>query len=296
MKILVTGFPGQLAASFERIEDGSHCFHFASSSEIDVTDESGVRKAVGVGGFDTIINCAAYTAVDRAEIEAEQARLVNVVGPRNLAVAAADTGARLVHVSTDFVFGGGGASRPIPVDAMHSPLSVYGRTKSEGEGEVRAVLGDEAMIVRTSWLHSAQGPRFVTTMLKLMATRDSIGVVADQVGSPTHVDTLSRSILGLLEADARGTFHVTDAGVASWYDCAVCINEIASLKGILEKPITVDPITTEDYPTPAARPSYSVLDTTGTASVLDCSAAHWRATLSASLDAVQRGIATDRGN
>lgn len=293
MKILVTGYPGQLAASFERIEDGSHRFHFAPRSEVDVTDESGVRKAVAVGGFDTIINCAAYTAVDRAESEAEQAHLVNAVGPRNLAVAAADTGARLVHVSTDFVFGGGGASRPIPVDAMHSPLSVYGRTKSEGEGEVRAVLGDEAMIIRTSWLHSAQGPSFVTTMLKLMATRDSIGVVADQVGSPTHVDTLASSIMGLLEAEARGTFHVTDSGVASWYDFAVCINEIASAKGILEKAITVEPITTEDYPTPAVRPSYSVLDTTRTASVLKKSAPHWRGALSASLDAIARAIEID---
>jgi dTDP-4-dehydrorhamnose reductase len=295
MKILVTGFPGQLAASFARMPTGSHSFQFASRADIDVTDEAAVRREVAAGAYDTIINCAAYTAVDRAESEADEAYLVNVEGPRTLAAAAVDNGSKLVHVSTDFVFGGLDASRPIPVDAPHSPLSVYGRTKSEGEAEVRAILGDRAMIVRTSWLHSANGPNFVTTMLRLMGSRDSLRVVADQVGSPTHVDTLSKTILGLLQADACGTFHVTDSGVASWYDFAVCINEIASAKGILQKPITVEPIRTEDYPTPAARPSYSVLDTTRTASILEESAPHWHTTLSASLDVVQREIVNDRG-
>lgn len=296
MKILVTGLPGQLAESLQRIPHGPHVLRFASRSDIDVTDEDAVRIAVAAEAFDAIINCAAYTAVDRAESEPQKAHLVNAVGPRNLAIAASGVGARLVQVSTDFVFGDRGASRPIPVDAPHAPLSVYGRTKSEGENEVRSVLGDDAVIVRTSWLHSAAGTNFVTTMLRLMGSRDSIGVVADQVGSPTHVDTLSSSIMGLLEADARGTFHVADSGVASWYDFAVCINEMAAMKGILESPIAVKPITTEDYPTPATRPAYSVLDTTRTSSVLGKPAPHWRTTLSASLDALKSGIEADRGN
>ncbi len=245
--------------------------------QMDVADTRSVDDAIARARPDVIINASAYTAVDRAETEEDAAFALNADGPANLAAAAAAHGARLVHVSTDFVFDGR-ASSPYPVDAPLAPLGVYGRSKAQGEARVHAELPD-AIIVRTAWLYDAEGSNFVTTMLRLMAERPALRVVSDQVGTPTNTSTLAAAIWDLLAVDARGIHHITDAGVASWYDFAVAIQDIGVETGRLTQAIPIEPIATVDYPTPARRPAYSVLDKSRTWPLLSHPPRHWRSAL-----------------
>jgi len=253
-----------------------------SASELDITDESSVGAAMKRHEPEVIVNTAAYTAVDEAETDEDSARLVNSVGPRILARAVGRLGARMVHVSTDFVFDGSG-STPLAPDDPVNPISVYGRTKLEGEIAVRDELGDEALIVRTAWLYGATGSNFVKTMLRLMLDRDEIRVVSDQVGCPTWAHSLAKAIWCMLDRGVSGTQHWTDDGSASWYDFAVAIAEIAVETGILDSAPRIRPVSTAEFPTAASRPSYSVLDTSGTRSRLgDADHAprvHWRTNL-----------------
>jgi dTDP-4-dehydrorhamnose reductase len=230
-----------------------------------------------------VLNAAAYTAVDRAEEDSERAFAVNVLGAEHVARAAAQLGARVIHVSTDFVFDGL-SSRPYrPDDAPH-PCSAYGRSKLAGEAAVLSAARERAVVVRTAWLYSAHGGNFVKTILRLLAERDAVRVVADQIGTPTWASTLALVLWQLAaRPDLRGVFHWTDAGVASWYDFAVAIREEALAAGVLAAAAPVVPIRTEDYPTPAQRPPFSVLDKTAIWDALGLEPRHWRCELRAML-------------
>ncbi|HEV7442761.1 MAG TPA: dTDP-4-dehydrorhamnose reductase, partial [Steroidobacteraceae bacterium] len=186
------------------------------------------------------------------------------------------TGARLLHLSTDFVFDGL-ASKPYATDAATNPQSAYGRTKQAGEEAIRQAIPDDSVILRTAWVYAAEGNNFVRTMLRVMAAKGAVRVVADQVGTPTAAHSLAEVIWALAaRPDVSGTYHWTDAGVASWYDFAVAIAEESAVIGLLPAGVRVDAIATEDYPTPAKRPSYSVLDKRLLLAKLSVSAHHWR--------------------
>jgi dTDP-4-dehydrorhamnose reductase len=249
-----------------------------SRAELDISDAAAVSAVLGEIGPGTIINAAAYTAVDKAESEPDAAYAVNRDGAANLAKASRETGCRLVHLSTDFVFDGNRSSPYRPTDATN-PLGVYGASKLAGEQAVLDILGDQALIVRTAWVYSGEGGNFVNTMLRLMGERESLRVVADQIGTPTWTRGLAEAIWRAAGLGLRGIHHWTDAGVASWYDFAVAIQEEALAVGLLERSIDIHPIRAVDYPTPAMRPPYSVLDKTETWKALGYEAEHWRVAL-----------------
>jgi len=277
--VLITGAAGQLGYELQQcVPDGVHVVALARDA-MDVTDAGSVERAVSAAEPQVIINAAAYTAVDRAESDGAGATAVNVAGARHLAEAARRHGARVLHVSTDFVFGTG-TGRPWRPDDGTDPLSVYGRTKRDGESALLDVLGDRALVVRTAWLYSVHGANFVKTMLRLMRERDEVRVVSDQVGTPTWAKTLA-GVLWAAVAEPRvgGILHWTDSGAASWYDFAVAIEEEGASSGLLHRRTRVTPIRAVEYPTPAQRPSYAVLDTTETTRLLAVTPQHWRISL-----------------
>lgn len=277
MRVLVTGARGQVGAAFAAAAPKNWTIVALARADLDVGDKDQVAAVVGDARPDLVFNAAAYTAVDRAESEPEAAFRANRDGAAHLAAAAAKAGARMVHVSTDFVFAGesGRAYRP---DDEANPGCVYGASKLAGERSVRAVAPD-ALIVRTAWVYAVRGNNFVRSMLRLMAERGEVRVVADQIGTPTSAGALAGGVLGLIGAGARGVWHYTDAGVASWYDFAVAIAEEAAAAGLLARAPRVIPITTADYPTAARRPAFSVLDKSRTWEMLGGPAPHWRDSL-----------------
>ena len=286
MKVLVTGTSGQLGDALVRLAPPEHELVALRRHTLDLTDPDAVEAAVAAHRPDLVINAAAYTAVDRAESDADTARVVNAGAVEAMARAARDTGARLVQVSTDFVFGAG-ASRPIPPDAAPSPLGVYGRTKLEGEQA--AALVDDHLVVRTAWVYAAHGNNFVKTMLRLMRERDEVRVVADQIGAPTWAPGLASALWALARSDHRGTLHFSDAGTASWYDFAVAIQEEALALDLLRRAVPIVPIATSDYPTPAARPSFSLLDSRATWTLLGTASTYWRVNLRTMLQELSHG-------
>jgi dTDP-4-dehydrorhamnose reductase len=275
VKVLVTGAGGQVGRALVASAPGHVKIVRCSHADLDVADLDSVLRCIREHAPDVIINAAAYTAVDRAECEPDWARRVNTDGPRYLALAAREVGARLVHLSTDFVFDG--TSRvPYPPTAPTNPLNVYGLTKRDGEEAVLDILPESSIVLRTAWVYAAEGHNFVRTMLRLMRANGSVRVVRDQVGTPTAARSIAEIIWRLTENPAfRGTHHWTDAGVASWYDFAVAIAEEASHLDMVSPSVTVLPIATDEYPTPARRPAYSVLDTRSLAS-LGLLPEHWR--------------------
>ena len=279
MKVLVTGGGGQLASRLVATTPGSVTVFAPTRAELDISDRPSVDSFVERTGIEAIINAAAYTAVDRAETENDAAMAANALGPRNLALAAAARGAHLLHVSSDFVFDGSN-SRPYLPEADTCPVSMYGRSKALGEVYVREALGNTALILRTSWVYSATGRSFLGTMLRLMRERGAVAVVADQTGSPTSVESLSLALWkAVLTPGFAGTHHFSDAGVASWYDFAVAIAEEAIAASLLTRRPTVTPIRTDEYPTAARRPAYSVLDKSSTVQLLGIELLHWRCAL-----------------
>lgn len=285
MKVLITGSGGQLGLELRRTMPAGCTMQGFDLDRLDVTDLISVIDAVRIDQPDVIINCAAYTAVDKAESDSELAFAVNGRGAGNLAQAAATVGAKLIHVSTDFVFDGT-KSRPYLTDDATNPVSVYGASKLDGELRVADAI-ENVVILRTAWLYSPYGANFVKTMLRLMREKDSMGVIADQIGTPTWAGGLAQCIwIMARRPDIRGIHHWTDAGAASWYDFAVAIQEEALIRGLLDKAIPINPIRTEDYPTPARRPNYSVLDKTHTWQALGVKSPHWRVTLRAVLDEI----------
>jgi dTDP-4-dehydrorhamnose reductase len=258
-------------------------------AELDISDAAAVMSLAQSHRPDLIICAAAYTAVDRAESQPELAALINVEGPRNLALAARATGARLIHVSTDFVFDGL-ASTPYSPDAPTNPRNVYGATKLAGEREARHMLSDRSVIVRTSWLYAAEGNNFLRTMMRLMEAKGHVRVVADQVGSPTSADSLAHALWALADRpDLSGVYHWADAGVASWYDFAVAIAEEGAAASLLPGHVRIDPITTQEFPTPAQRPSFSVLNSRALLDTLSLTPCHWRTHLRAVVKEMAHG-------
>ena len=277
MRALVLGAGGQLGFALVNAPPPNIEVIALDRSACDVCDSAQLSSAIERTAPDILVNAAAYTAVDKAESDPLAAERANAVAPRLMAEIASRRGIRLVHVSTDFVFDGR-HFRPYKPDDRTNPLSVYGKSKRAGEEAVLAAAPD-SLVVRTAWVYSARGQNFVRTMLRLFSERETVRVVADQFGTPTHAATLADALWGLAQKDVRGIYHVTDAGSASWYDFAVAISEEAARAGLLTKPVSVVPITTAEYPTPAARPPFSVLDKDKTWQVLGAPARHWRSAL-----------------
>ena len=279
MKVLITGAGGQVASALLKLKPAGVEALALSRAELDIGDREAVSRVLGQMQPGVIINAGAYTAVDKAESEPDLARKANGEGPGHLADAARLRGVRLLHISTDFVFDGS-QSRPYGPDAMVRPLGIYGESKLEGERRVQAALGGQALILRTAWVYAAGGHNFVRTMLRLMAERGRVRVVADQVSAPTWAASLAEALWAAVRApDLGGIHHWTDAGVASWYDFAVAIAEEGHASGLLKQPAVVESITTADYPTPARRPAYSVLDRGSAERALGLKPAHWRVNL-----------------
>ena len=292
MKVLIAGSAGQLGRALQATAPTGTELLAPPEAEFDILDAQKVRAVIADARPDLVVNAAAYTAVDRAESDADMAEAVNGTAAGDLAAAAAAVGAGFAHVSTDFVFDGRAAD-PIPPDAVPAPLGVYGATKLSGERKVMAAH-PAPLIVRTAWVYAAVGNNFVHTMLRLMRERPEVRVVSDQVGTPTHADSLARAIWALDAAGATGIHHWTDAGVASWYDFAVAIHDEALALGLLDRPVPVVPIRTSDYPTPARRPAMSVLDK-GSSWAITGPAAHWRAELRLALNTIAAGEARKEG-
>ncbi len=279
MKILVTGGSGQLGHELRRTCPEGFDAVALSSSDLDITDAQAVHDAVKLHKPTVIINAAAYTAVDKAESEPERAYAVNSDGAANIARAARSVNARLVHVSTDFVFDGRKSSPYLPYDTPR-PLGVYGKSKLQGENAVLEILEEDAVVVRTSWLYSSYGRNFVKTMLSLMESREEIRVISDQAGTPTWARGLAQGLWKIVSLpEVKGIYHWSDSGIASWYDFACAISEIARDRGLLDRFPRILPINTEEYPVPAKRPSYSVLDKGTTIRVLGITPPHWQENL-----------------
>lgn len=275
MKVIITGAGGQVGRSLtSQVPSGVEVLGWGHK-DLDIADANAVSEAVRQHAPNVIINAAAYTAVDRAESEPDLARKINVDGARHLATAARAFGARLIHISTDFVFDGA-ASAPYKPDAPTNPLSVYGATKRDGELAVLAALPGHAVVLRTAWVYAADGANFVRTMLRVMKANGAVRVVADQIGTPTAARPLAEVLWQIVaKPEISGIHHWTDAGVASWYDFAVAIAEEGAELGLLGRDVTVSPIATHEYPTPARRPGYSVLDKTSLLS-RGFAQLHWR--------------------
>ncbi|MGQ9668612.1 MAG: dTDP-4-dehydrorhamnose reductase [Desulfosoma sp.] len=276
--VLVTGIFGQLGWELRRSCPESVRLVGVDLPEVDITQGDHVARMFADHSPHVVVNAAAYTAVDRAEQEPEAAYAVNRDAVRLLAEACARHGAHLLQISTDFVFDGT-LSRPYSPDDAPNPLSVYGASKMAGEKMTLEVLRDRCTIVRTAWLYSSHGANFVKSMLRLFEERDEVRVVSDQVGTPTWAANLADFLWALLQRERvpSGIYHFTDAGVASWYDFAVAVEEETRPKR--RKRVWVRPIRTEEYPTPARRPSYSVLDKHSAWSLWPRSPEHWREAL-----------------
>lgn len=274
MKVIVTGAGGQLGRALVASAPKDVACLGLDRAALDIADRAAVDRVIAAERPDLVFNAAAWTAVDLAESAPEAALAVNAGGVAALAGALAGVGGRLVHVSSDFVFDGARA-RPWRPDDPREPLSAYGRGKALGED----AAGGDALIVRTSWVHAAGGANFVRTMLRLMRGQPGVRVVADQVGAPTWAGGLAGTLWALALKDAKGVFHHTDAGVASWYDFAVAIQEEALAIGLLDRAVPVVPIATPDFPTAAVRPAFSVLDCSATRALLGDAPVHWRVNL-----------------
>lgn len=287
MRALILGAGGQVGRALTAAAPDAAEIVALGRTDCDVGNEAAVRTAMRTVRPDVVFNAAAYTAVDKAESEPDAARRLNAEAPGLIAVAAFEAGARTVHLSSDFVFGGAAEGPRRPQDSAR-PEGVYARTKFEGEGAVRAA-DPKALIVRTAWVYARVGTNFANTMLRLMAERDELRVVADQVGTPTWAPSLATALWRLAELRASGLHHFTDSGVASWYDFAVAIAEEAEQMGLVEAPARIVPIATADYPTPAKRPAFSVLDKSATCALLGEAPPQWRVNLRAHLRELANG-------
>ena len=275
MNILITGCNGQLGSELRAIEKEYAQYRFFNTShqELDVKDHVAVAAYVEEHEIDGIINCSAYTAVDKAESDIDNCKAINTEAPANLAMAIEKRGGWLIHVSTDYVFDGTKHTPYNETDAT-CPNSVYGSTKLAGE-ESAMKLCQHTMVVRTSWLYSAFGNNFVKTMIRLGHTKDELGVIFDQIGTPTYASDLARAIMAAVEHGVvAGIYHYSDEGVASWYDFTKAIHRLAGITDC-----QLNPIHTSEYPTPAKRPAYSVLDKTKIKQTYGIRIPHWEESL-----------------
>ena len=289
MKVLLTGAAGQLGQALRASCPPDLELIATSWDELDLSKPEACKAAVERHRPDWVLNAGAYTAVDRAEEEPDLAHAVNGGAPRAFAEAIRQDGGRLLQLSTDFVFNGRQGS-PYRVEQPRDPLGVYGASKARGEEAIEAVLGDngQATVLRTSWVMGPVGRNFALTMLRLHRERDQLGVVADQVGCPSSTLNLAAACWRVISirAEQPAVLHWCDAGAASWYDVSVAVGELAAEQGLIETPANVRPICTEDYPTPAQRPAYSLLDCRSSREQLELDGEHWRQALRAVLSAI----------
>ena len=282
MNILVTGANGQLGNEMRIVSrQSADRYVFTDVADfpgndtvhLDITDMEAVREVVSEYDIDIIVNCAAYTNVDKAEADIDACRLLNAKAPENLAVAIREKGGLLIHISTDYVFGGVVYDAPLNEDTPTSPTGVYGLTKLEGEEMIRR-SGCRHIIIRTSWLYSEFGRNFVKTMLALTSSKPSLKVVNDQTGTPTYALDLASAIFDIIEnrkvEDREGIYHYSNEGVCTWYEFARTIAEYAG-----NDECEISPCTSEEYPSPVRRPSYSVLDKTRIKKAFGMSVPHW---------------------
>jgi dTDP-4-dehydrorhamnose reductase len=278
VKVLITGANGQVGWELQRTAPADIEIIALTRTQLDITQAGLVNALIESERPDWVINAAAYTAVDKAETEQELAYRINRDGPANIAAACKGVGARMLQISTDFVFDGKQSTPYLPTDTP-KPINVYGASKQAGDQAVQQILGDACTIVRTSWVYSSHGNNFVKTMLRLMAEREELRVVADQVGTPTWANGLARAIWNMVETGVAGVQHWSDNGVASWYDFAQAIMEEGVALGLLVSPIRVIPIPSHEYPTAAIRPSYTALDKWSNSMHITVRANHWREAL-----------------
>ncbi|MGY5449842.1 dTDP-4-dehydrorhamnose reductase [Agarivorans sp. MS3-6] len=296
MKVLVTGKGGQLAWELEQTKPANVELISLGLEELDITQQVAVQAAIGLHKPDIVINAAAYTAVDKAEADQATAFAVNELGAKYIAEACKQQGAYLMHISTDFVFSGN-QTTPYQVDDQTKPINVYGASKLAGDIAVNETLAEQALIVRTAWVYSVNGNNFVKTMLRLMADKPELGIIYDQVGTPTWAKGLALWLWAMVAKQASNSvaadpqwqgrtpiYHWTDAGVASWYDFAVAIQELAIEKGLLGKAIPIKAIDASAYPLPAARPAFSVIDKHTAEQASGQNTVHWRQQLSSMMD------------
>ena len=278
--ILVTGAYGQLGNEVRILSAKypEYNFMFTDVDSLDICDKDELIDFVTGNDIRYIINCAAYTAVDKAEDDSELCEKINATAVKNLGLAAAEAGAGIIHVSTDYVFDGT-SCRPYTEDMPTKPCSVYGKTKLKGEKNLLKVCPN-AIVIRTAWLYSPFGNNFVKTMIKLGSERESLNVIFDQVGTPTYAEDLADAILKAMDQtidtdhDKGGIYHFSNEGVCSWYDFTIKIHEIAGIKTC-----KVNPIETKDYPTKAARPHYSVLNKSKIKQAFNITIPHWESSL-----------------
>lgn len=282
MNIVITGKSGQLGYELGRTVPEGISTWFLGQDELDITDALQIDKTLSQYQPDILINAAAYTAVDKAEVEQAAAHAVNAKAVGTLAKACKQYGIRCIHISTDFVFSGNhNVVVPYPPDAEIEPKSVYGRSKATGEKYLREIYPENSLIIRVSWLYSAHGLNFVKTMLRLMRERDSLSIVNDQLGCPTWAYGLAQLIWRSIKfPDSNGILHWSDAGSTTWFGFAQAIMQESLELGLLEKPIELLPISTPEYPTPAARPRYSLLDSKSTCALFDIEQSYWHENLS----------------
>jgi len=273
--ILITGANGQLGNEMRLLssENNQYNYFFTDVQELDICDEQAIQTFVTENQIDVIVNCAAYTAVDKAEDNADLCRKLNAVAPGYLAKAAESRGAAMIQVSTDYVFNGTNHI-PYTEEEPTCPASVYGNTKLEGEQNVMTNCS-KAIVIRTAWLYSTFGNNFVKTMIRLGKERESLGVVFDQIGTPTYARDLAKAIYAAIyRGVVPGIYHFSNEGVCSWYDFTLAIHRIAGINTC-----KVSPLHTADYPAKAARPHYSVLDKTKIKKTFDIEIPHWEVSL-----------------
>ena len=291
--VLITGANGQLGMALHTLVDAGGVntestnrqndvsphiasrfeFHFTDIDTLDIYDKSQIEAFIKMHNIEVIINCAAYTAVDKAEDDVEKCMQINCAAVRNIGEAASRSGARVIHISTDYVFDGKGM-RPYREDDTINPVSVYGSSKLAGEKALLSACHD-AVIIRTAWLYSETGSNFVKTMLRLGKERDTLGVIADQKGTPTYAGDLARAIITILEAEyfTPGIYNYSNEGVCTWYDFAVKIFKSEGIK------CSVNKLSTSEYPTPASRPQYSVLDKSKIKAIYNVEVPFWEDSL-----------------
>lgn len=284
MKIIVTGANGQVGKELQALQAAypQLQFHFFTKEDLNITDLAGVEAAFKQVQPDYCVNCAAYTAVDKAETEKEAAFLINQTGTKNLALASRHQGVKFIHISTDYVFDGNGGE-PYQENHPVDPQNVYGASKLKGEEEAMYVNPD-SIIIRTAWVYSEFGNNFVKTMLRLMQAKEEIGVVADQQGGPTYAADLAKAILSIITSEkwVPGIYHYSNEGVITWFDFAKAIQEY------IQSSCRVNAIPTSAYPTPAKRPAYSVLNKEKIKSVFSITIPDWKESLQHCLNRLKK--------
>jgi len=273
--VLITGACGQLGQAIKEIESEYTTldFFFATRDILDITDQQTLTDFFSEHTFDAVVNCAAYTAVDKAESDIDTARLINATATKYLTQITAENNIPLVHISTDYVFDGNSPTPRTETDAVN-PIGVYGQTKLEGE-QFALASNPKTIIIRTAWVYSKYGANFVKTMLRLFSEKQEIGVINDQLGSPTNAIDLARVIANIISQDSLeyGVFHYSNEGQCTWYDFAMKIKELS------DSSIHINAIPTSAYPTPAKRPAYSLLDKTKIKKTYHLEIPHWEESL-----------------